>query len=273
LTATQSFIDTGDEQPAYGSLGALLLAIAASLVFHLTLIFGTQVEVPDFDPMRLPVLEARLQPMQKSEPISQPPAPPAAEPPRKVVKPKPRKAPIKLPPAPLPQPVPEAVEPPIPEVIQPPPPPVAEISPELNRNYQRSEVPAPPPPPVRSSQSAPLPRNVLIHFTVNWGVDGLNAGKTDFIWQSKDGHYSLSSVAQYTGLVGLFKADRILQTSLGDIKDGVLQPNFFTLQRGQSRAKTETATFDWPASAVTFSDGEKSKTAPLEKGAQDILSL
>jgi len=173
---------------------------------------------------------------------------------------------------PDPQPVSEAIAVPVPEPIQTPPQ-TAEISPELIRNYVRSEVPAPPPPPVQATRAGPLPNNVLIRFTVNWGVDGLNAGKTDYIWQSKGTNYSLSSVAQYSGLVGLFKSERILQTSLGEIKDGGLRPNFFTLQRGQSRTISETATFDWSAGLVTFSDGEKNKDAPLTAGAQDILSL
>jgi hypothetical protein len=126
---------------------------------------------------------------------------------------------------------------------------------------------------VQEAQNAPLPRNVLIHFTVNWGENGFNAGKTDFMWQSDGARYSLSTVAEYTGLVGLFKTDRLLQSSLGEIANGAPRPNFFTLQRGQSPGKTETAVFDWSAGAVNISDGAHSKTVPLREGAQDILSF
>lgn len=272
-----------DAAPAFGRFGPLLLAITASFVFHLTLIFATKVELPNWDPSRAPVLEARLEPLQAPEPVSEPIAPAIAEPPRVIAKAKPpKRAPDKQPSAAKPtrQPVSEPASEPVPEpIVAPVPgptqtlPQTVQISPELNREYARTETPAPPPPPVQATRAGPLPNNVLIRFTVNWGVDGLNAGKTDFIWQSKGTNYSLSSVAQYTGLVGVFKSERILQTSLGEIKDGGLRPNFFTLQRGQSRTISETATFDWSAGLVTFNDGEKNKTAPLEAGAQDILSL
>lgn len=269
--------------PSFGWPGPLLLAIAASIVLHLTLIFATDVELPNSDLSRLRVLEARLEPLQAREPVSEPTAPPMAESPRataKAKRPKRDRVSVRQPPAspPMPQPVSQPASPPLPEPSIAPasepiqtPAQIAEISPELNSSHAHTEVPAPQP--VHVTQTGSLPNNVLIRFIVNWGVDGLNAGKTDFIWQSKGTHYSLSSVAQYAGLVGLFKSDRILETSLGEIKDGVLRPNFFTLQRGQSHTTSETATFDWPAGVVTFSDGEKNRAAPLKEGAQDILSL
>jgi hypothetical protein len=82
--------------------------------------------------------------------------------------------------------------------------------------------------------------------------------------------YKLESITQGIGVYALFGKRRLY--SEGEVTAEGLRPSHFEQQQGDQPKKAIAADFDWAASTLTMKYKGKTTTAPLEPGAQDILS-
>jgi len=228
----------------------LLWVLGLSLAAHLALLLGPHFSLPvKLTPA--PVLEARLNPLP-------PPRLAVPEPPRAAKqKPSPVKRITALPmeavPAPEIQPsaAPAPAETPAPAEALPP---AAEPEPV---------VPAPP----------AMPLRVTTRFTLFKGLNGLSVGRAEQVWKLDGEHYTISSVAEATGLFSLFASGKHIQESRGEITPTGLKPSNYRVERGQNADKTDTAEFDWNAMTLTLSSGGGKQTLKLPEGTQDLLSF
>lgn len=86
----------------------------------------------------------------------------------------------------------------------------------------------------------------------------------------KGEHYTLDSVTEGIGVYALF-GKRYLHSE-GEVTADGLRPTHFEQKQGDNPKKTVTADFDWTANTITMKYKGKTNNAPLESGAQDILS-
>jgi hypothetical protein len=114
-----------------------------------------------------------------------------------------------------------------------------------------------------------LPPRGLIRYRVDRGDANFAIGYAEHRWTIADGRYRLTSVAETTGLVWLFKSVRIEMESRGRLTDSGLQPQVFSVRRNGQPGR-ERADFDWDAMSVRV--GERD-ALPLDEGAQDLLSF
>lgn len=117
-----------------------------------------------------------------------------------------------------------------------------------------------------------FPRSGRLDYAVSIGDPPTQIGRAIYTWEASDETYRLSLSAETTGLVGLVRRVRVVQTSEGRITPEGLQPDAFAMDRGP-KARNEFARFDWPAKQVTFGYPDALQTAALYAGAQDTLSL
>ena len=115
----------------------------------------------------------------------------------------------------------------------------------------------------------PLPARIDLRFKVRYG---LASGEQTMVWVNEDGqHYTLISVAEATGLAGIFYHGQFVQTSRGRITPRGLQPEAFWDQRGDKRSSAQ---FDASQGHLTLIPA---KGAPrhfkYEGEVQDGLSL
>lgn len=88
---------------------------------------------------------------------------------------------------------------------------------------------------------------------------------------TRDGErYKLESLTKGIGVYALFGTRRLY--SEGEVTADGLRPTHFEQQQGEPR-KAVAADFDWAANTLTMKYKGKTNTAPLEPGAQDILSF
>jgi len=90
-------------------------------------------------------------------------------------------------------------------------------------------------------------------------------------FKQESGRYKIDSVTKGIGVYALL-GKRIL-SSEGEVTAEGLKPRHFELHQGDNIKKSLFADFDWPANLLTMKVKGNPTTAPLEKGAQDILSL
>ena len=232
----------------------LILAFAASLGIHVAVLFGPQFELsPELETPPL---------MVELKPTPLPPPQQAAKPaPKKTIK-APRRQVARAASASPVLSVPGASA-----LAVPPGEPAAAAEPE--------PVPAPAsaplaePEPVAAPAVPRLPPRGMIRYRVDRGDSNFEIGFAQHEWSIVDGHYRLTSIAETTGLVWLFKAVRVEMESRGLITAAGLQPQTFAVRRDGQPAK-ETADFDW--SAMTVRVGRRG-AQPLDDGAQDLLSF
>jgi hypothetical protein len=230
-----------------------LWVLGFSLAAHLALMLGPQISLP-VNLVPAPVLlEARLSP---------PPPPPArlatARPPRAA---KPKPGPVKK----TPKPPVEAV-------------PAPEVQPHATASPAMEPAPAPPvSPAVEPAPAAPvspaMPRRVTTRFTLFKGLNGMSVGRAEQVWTLDGVRYTISSVAEATGLFSLFASGKHIQESRGEITPAGLRPSNYRVERGQNTNKTDTAEFDWNAMTLTLASGGGKQTLKLPEGTQDLLSF
>lgn len=113
-----------------------------------------------------------------------------------------------------------------------------------------------------------LPARLNLHFQVRYG---LASGEQTLQWVNEGERYTLISVAEATGLAGIFYRGRFVQTSRGRITSKGLQPEEFWDQRGDKRSR---AHFNSGQGLLTFMP---TKGAPrhfaYQGEVQDALSL
>ena len=236
---------------------ALILALVASIGIHAALMFGPHFE-PTKDVTAMPLM-AELKPMA----LPPPQLATKAEP-KKIVKAKaPRRQAARVASASPVLAVPGASALPMPQngPAAAAPSSLPELAPEV--------ATAPAPEPIAAPAVARLPPRGMIRYRVDRGDSNFEIGFAQHEWTIADGQYRLTSVAETTGLVSLFKSIRIEMESRGLITAAGLQPQTFAVRRNGQPTK-ETADFDWPAMSVRVADRG---AQPLDAGAQDLLSF
>ncbi|MFP5408916.1 MAG: DUF3108 domain-containing protein [Gammaproteobacteria bacterium] len=190
----------------------------------------------------------------------------------------PAKPPVRSRPAPAPAPVPDVSPEPRPEAV------VADaVIAESASDFTTPgpvdpviEVPEPVVAPVADTppEAAPpalnaLPPRIDMRFQVRYGFA---SGEQTLLWISDGTHYTLTSVAAATGLVGVFYSGRFVQTSRGRITPHGLQPEEFWDQRGERRSS---ARFDAAHSRYTLTpvSGPPRHFDTTGRDPQDALSL
>lgn len=235
------------------------LALAISLLLHVGLLLGALSwnRVP-WTPAPVPsLIEAQLV------------AAPAAK------TPSPAKPPMR---PPRPEPVPETAPAPLFEAVVTDEV-IAEAAPDViaqDAVVPVIEIPEPVAEPV--ADAAPeaalpalnaLPPRIDMRFQVRYGFA---SGEQTLLWVSDGSHYTVTSVAAATGLVGVFYRGRFVQTSRGRITPQGLQPEEFWDQRGDRRSS---ARFDAAHSRYTLTpaSGPPRHFDTTGDDPQDALSL
>lgn len=136
---------------------------------------------------------------------------------------------------------------------------------ETSAEAESSPAPSPeadPPAAGAGAAVATFPAQASVRYEVLYGV--LMAGVADLDWESRDGQYRIVLT-----LRSLF-SPTLRYTSEGTLTAQGLRPLRFEAHRGDTRR--EHAEFDWASHTLHYGDRDD-KTAELEDGAQDILSL
>ncbi|MEI7843362.1 MAG: DUF3108 domain-containing protein [Gallionellaceae bacterium] len=228
----------------------ILFAVTASLLLHSLVLLLPPIELPEFE-AKLPPLTARLEQLPKPSPkVAQPKAKPKAQP------------------TPQPDPVAQSVS----DL------PIAEsavtassapVATEPEPVVAETVVETPPPP--AEPQRPLLPKHARLKFNVYQGEGNFKVGESSHKLDIEDGYYTLKASVQTTGLVGVLKSYKMVQTSGGEATVHVLKPDVFTEEITDSSGKKKNrAEFDWLNNKVSFSNG---KEAVLPLHAQDILSI
>ena len=116
-----------------------------------------------------------------------------------------------------------------------------------------------------------LPNHAQLTFAVHYGSGTFKVGEIIHRLDITDGHYTLLSATQTTGIVSLFKHYSYKQSSNGLVSKQGLRPNSYTEEKIDGDHNQTTGTrFDWDAHKAFYSNG---KTSKLREQAQDFLSL
>jgi hypothetical protein len=229
----------------------LALALAGSLLIHLAVLFGTNIELLGGEPEPEP-LQAVLRP---------PPAAAAKVPrPAKKAGPPGRLARPPLPGTPLPGAL-------LPETSMPPamaPEPETPV-PTLAAAEPKEEKPAAVP------VKPLLPASGVIRFSIYKESLGMPVGRAEHSWEfTSDGHYRLNNVTETSGLVALFKPVRVRVESRGSLVAGGLQPDSYrSWKNGEDNR--DGVDFDWASGQLHLLRNDSWQ--PVVAGMQDLLSL
>ena len=238
----------------------LILAFAASLGIHAALLFGTAIELPPVVETPPLLAELKPQPLPSRQAVAKPEA-------KKTTKAKaPQRQAARVASA---SPVLTAAD--SPSSVAPPGEPAVAGAAEATPANAPAAAPelAPEPAPVVEPAAPRLPPRGMIRYRVDRGDSNFAIGFAQHEWTIADGRYRLTSVAETTGLVWLFKAIRMEMESRGQITADGLRPEHFVVRRNGEPTK-EKASFDWSAMTVSVADHG---AQPLDAGAQDLLSF
>ena len=251
-----------------------LAAIFVSVLVHAVVISGAWLRPPEKSPAA-PRLEARLEYRvpPPAPPVSQPTARPKpvaprpAQPPPLALPPVTAATPFALPSEPEPPALPSEPELPAPVAEEPESEPLA-AEPSLVASVPSSTF-APEPAPLKS-----LPKKGRITYTLFFGADRFPVGRTVQTWEIEGDGYRLGSVSETTGIVELFRAQRLVYLSQGKLTARGLQPENFLMSRTR-RGQTEAAQarFDWEAGTITLGKVPNQHGVALSVGSQDIVSF
>lgn len=261
---------------ASGRNRSLAVAIAASAIVHLFVLMGPSWRLPTEDASVLPPLDARLTPLPKPglrQPDEKRVVLGDAPPPRP--RPRPRK---QVRPA----------EPPVATGPVVAPPPVPDPSPATSEVDSEGDTKDTAPPVEQSATTDTAAGNGAqkaagpgladlwaasgkIQYNVIRGEQNFIIGRTTHAWTHDETHYSMETVIETSGLVGLLKPFKMVQRSEGRIGPKGLMPEKFTVER-DGKLK-EQADFDWSTAKVVLVAGERRREFSLAEGDQDVLSL
>ena len=237
----------------------LALAVLLSLAFHLAVISGEWMPMPQVPGEPRPLL-ARLVPMQELKPSA--PRPKARARPRAALFPVPDVAAVE---APSPLALPDAFADEDMAEVAPDEPAAAEPPQQLALAASTS-----------TDAAAPhsLPRRGRISFTLLYGDERLAIGSAVHTWAADGDSYSLATVAESTGLLELLFPQRLRYESRGKITPHGIRPDSFQSTRTRrGRSEVAQALFDWTAGSVRYGDAGSSRSAPLPADAQDLASF
>ena len=251
----------------------LALAVVLSAGLHLLLMSGGWLAMPH-PPQEFSPLEVRLEPAPPDRELARVAAPhPKAAKPRATAAPSPKaNERIRMPhredlaaaPADARAAVPAASD--VPEATADAEP----ARPDAVASYEPAAV-------ARAEDAAgarSLPRRGTILFTLAYGRDGFIVGRAVQSWEAGAGRYKLASDAETTGVVDIFRPQRLRWLSQGKITPQGLLPESFLMSRTR-RGKTEAAEarFDWSRESLTFGLATERTSAALRAGTQDIMSF
>lgn len=103
-------------------------------------------------------------------------------------------------------------------------------------------------------------------------MSGMKVGKIDESYTRSGDHYTIASTTTPTGLLAMFKPEKIYITSRGLITKRGLQPVYFEDRRDGNPAKSSQAEFDWAGQQLTLIRQTQRTPIPLTEGTQDRLS-
>lgn len=131
------------------------------------------------------------------------------------------------------------------------------------------ELPAPAPAAVPS-----FPRRGRIAYALLYGEERSPVGRAVQSWEIEDGAYRLAAEAETTGLIELFRPQRLRYLSQGRVTPEGLKPESFTMSRmRRGRHEVAQARFDWNAGHVTYGSARERRTAALPADASDLLAF
>ncbi|WP_374486706.1 DUF3108 domain-containing protein [Zoogloea sp.] len=247
----------------------LAVAICVSLLVHGIVLVGPAWRLPSEQASVLPPLDARLAPLPKpSLREGKQPAAAARKPvPRR--SPAPHRAVAESGSAMEAVPVPEQGKEPADAGLESSPAPAAAAA---------AEAPATAPPTDPARAQAPAAgygdgwiKSGRVQYNVIRGERNFIIGRTTHAWTHDKDHYSMETVVETAGLIGLLRPFRMIQHSEGRIGPSGLLPDRFTVERdGQLKEKAD---FDWAAGKVVLTAGERRREFPLAEGDQDVLTL
>ena len=133
------------------------------------------------------------------------------------------------------------------------------------------------PSPIAAAPAAPaptLPRRGELIYTLHLGSDNFNVGRAVFSWEADEGTYRLVSTSETTGIVDLFRSQRLTYVSEGRLTEDGLRPENFAVSR-MRRGRTEAAEahLDWAARRLTYGRQAHKRTVDLPPASQDIASF
>lgn len=241
-----------------------MLALLASLLLHALVISAARWEAAA-PPEPARPFEARLGPAPPPGARPVPAGVPAA-------KPGPRRA-AQRPASPVPTTVAQS---PLVLPVEPEP----EIEPVPDAALLAQESPPPPqqialaPESVSAVPVHSLPRRGRITYTLLYGDDRSPVGKAVQSWEAEAGSYMLASDAETTGIIDLFRPQRLRYLSQGRITAQGLRPDAFLMSRTR-RGQTEAAQarFDWSGGSLVYGHAHEQKSAALPAGTQDLMSF
>jgi hypothetical protein len=148
---------------------------------------------------------------------------------------------------------------------------------------QESHATAPPPAPETGSslaeagdfsQTRLLPAAGELTYELYVGTDGYIVGRSTYAWTVEDDAYRLVSDSETTGIVELFRPQRLNYTSEGRLTADGLRPVRFTMTRTR-RGTTDRASayLDWDTHQLTFGRPASPRTVALPEASQDIVSF
>lgn len=222
------------------------IGLAASVLLHVALIRTDTFNWPLAHDEAAPPLELLLEP-----------APQPAALPRPQAAPKPAVRP--RPPEPAVEQAREQAEVPAPELAVPAEPALPAVEPEA--------VP-PPAAPQTEPELNPLPRRIDLEYRLSVGPA---AGRQTLVWVNDGDRYTVTSVAEATGVARMFYSGRFVQTSRGRVTSRGLQPEEFWDQRGDRHSS---ARFDAASGTLTVTPAKGAPRHFEHQGdVQDALSL
>jgi uncharacterized protein DUF3108 len=127
-------------------------------------------------------------------------------------------------------------------------------------------------PPVAAAPT--LPKRAELIYTLRLGSDNFSVGRAVFTWEADHGSYRLVSASETTGIVDLFRPQRLTYVSEGRLTEDGLRPENFAMSR-MRRGQTDAAEahLDWAARRLTYGRPAHQRTVDLPSASQDIVSF
>jgi hypothetical protein len=116
-----------------------------------------------------------------------------------------------------------------------------------------------------------LPKHAQLVFSVYRGENGMYVGEVQHRLDITDLRYSIIAATRTAGVARWFKSYNLNQSSMGTVSENGLRPENFVEEKNDSGVQQEvSASFDWNAHVLHFSDGS---STTLGDTAQDALSM
>jgi len=149
------------------------------------------------------------------------------------------------------------------------PEPVAEApAPAADGPQARAAAPELPPP------ALSLPKKGRITYELTFGSERFSVGKAVQSWELNAKTYMLANDAETTGIVDVFRPQRLRSLSRGSVTRNGLKPaSFMTSRTRRGQTEAAQASFNWEAGSLSYGSARERASAPLPAGTQDLMSF